>query len=793
MATDIQILLDKLKSTGEAIHIDNVDITWNFNNLLLMSNEKLAILLAKTSLLPIISDFTNESVRSTINITSEQSDIVQNLNNQLIFIQGIVQKYCIQQYIIGSLLKKLMDDIVESLPETNMENLLEFIKNYDELKNTSNLKGGDPFRDMARFIKSIIFLFFLLCLVSPTSLQEETTETKELSLVDPVNNQYSLGILHHTTEEFTRSLMEIEPDKSPEINLNNIITKYDDKINRELQTIIGKLKSIISTPEFGNLRLENFLGEFNEELRVFSRQVEKICISLMNDAKDKKIFENYAHIDTIDETKEKLENIDTEIEKSVEENKKGLIGSVSGVILSAARSDPIEAATYLSSTVGYLYDYISDNSKLTESKKTILQEQKSLVESVGPGTKITKTQRIDFEKKLFVFSQLYCSMGYSLRIGLNNDTIQIIGDRVPYMAMINLITTLEENIDLEMKKLSSEQPMTESVKNTVMSLDSLQQRLSVLKEITDYMYRIVNFSAKHQIIQMTEQPSPRTLIEFEEYLKDQLKQLNDLLTKLYKKFPLTEKELEDTKILVEEDIELQSKQADIIDLIQNASSIARQRAADRAAKENQEWWLATKTIAQSYMDIGLNTTFFAKDNLKKYTGAFIDLAAEGPLELFNGLFRFLNQVLYSLFSNPSGWVIILAGLFIVEFTVGGVSGTIRIFKYLGKTFIAITTGTIIFVYELIKTPFGYIYRHISTLFVGRADNQIEAGPIPNLQRQDSTGLENAFGAMTIRDDRGGKNKKHRKTRKNKKRKTRKLKHGKRRQTKHKKYSKTKRH
>jgi len=77
--------------------------------------------------------------------------------------------------------------------------------------------------------------------------------------------------------------------------------------------------------------------------------------------------------------------------------------------------------------------------------------------------------------------------------------------------------------------------------------------------------------------------------------------------------------------------------------------------------------------------------------------------------------------------------------------------------------------------------------------VGRTDNQIEPETQPNLQRQDSTGLENAFGAMTIRDDRGGKNKKHKKTRKNKKRRTRKLKHGKRRQTKHKKYSKTKRH
>ena len=40
---------------------------------------------------------------------------------------------------------------------------------------------------------------------------------------------------------------------------------------------------------------------------------------------------------------------------------------------------------------------------------------------------------------------------------------------------------------------------------------------------------------------------------------------------------------------------------------------------------------------------------------------------------------------------------------------------------------------------------------------------------------------------------GGKNRKHKKTRKNKKRRTRKLKHGKRRQTKHKLTGKTKRH
>lgn len=803
METPIDILLDKLKSSGEAIHIDNVDITWDFNNLLLMANEKLSILLTKTSCLPIIPDFTNQDIINILKI-EETATTIQKFNEQLIFIQGIIQKYCIQQYIVGSIIKKLMDDIVESLPETNMEDLLEFIKNYDNFKTKTpeGLKGGNPFKDIPQFIKSLIYLLFMLCVVSPTTVNEEPK--LELTLVDPKNNQYSLGILHYTPEQFSRSLMETDPIKSNEMKLNDIISRYDDTINSELKTVIGKIRSIISTPEFGNLRLETFLGQINEDLRFFSRNVEKICVSLMSDAKENGIFEHYTLIDTIDETKDKLEHIDFEIERSTEEAKKGFIGSVSGVALSLASSDPIATATYLSTSVNYLYDYISDKSKLKEDKKQILQEQKSLVESVQPtGTSITKTQRLEFESKLFVFSQLYCSMGYNLQIGLKNDTIQIIGDRVPYMAMINLITTLEQNIKVKIDELSIEQPITESIQNTLLSLDSLQQRLSVLKEITNYLNNIVNFSSELQIMKMTTYPSPQTLIEFEEYLKEQLKQLNDLLQKLYKKFPIKDEKLVETKQLIEEDIELQSKQMDISDLIQNATSIARQRAAQRTAKENQEWWLATKTVAQSFMDVGLNGTFFAKDNLKKYTGAFVDLAAEGPLEFINGILRFLNQVLYSLFANPAGWCVILAGLFIVEFTVGGISGTIRIFRYLGKTFIAITTDSIIFLYELVKTPFGFVYKHVSTLFVTRDNTQLEQleqpeqleqleqPEQPNLQRKDTDELTEVFGQMSL--GRGGKYKKHRKTRKNKKRRTRKLKHGKRRQTKHKRTGKTKRH
>jgi hypothetical protein len=361
--------------------------------------------------------------------------------------------------------------------------------------------------------------------------------------------------------------------------------------------------------------------------------------------------------------------------------------------------------------------------------------------------------------------------------------------------MINLITTLEQNLDIEIQRLSTEQPIPESTMNVIMSLDSLQQRLGVLKKITDYLYNIVNFSSQIQIMSMAKNPSPRTIDEFENYLNDQLSQLNKLLEDLNKKFPAKEKALEETEQNILKDIELQSKAMNITDLIQNATSIARQRAADRVSKENSDWWLATKTVGQSFMDLGLNATFFAKDNLKKYTGSIMDLAFEGPTEIFDSILRFLNNILYSLLSNPSGWVLLMGCLFVVEFTIGGVSGTIRIFKQGGKLFIAIATKTLLFVYELIRTPFGLIYRHIATLFIRRntvnMDNTIEMDyGIYGEENYNRFLRQQEEGEIYSPDKQyGGK---RRKTRKNRKRITRKLKHGKKRNTKHRRMRPTKR-
>jgi hypothetical protein len=785
----IDKLLQNLHESKNVIHVDDLDVTWDLNNLLVNSTESLSILLAKTSCLPLVPNFTEPVIYQTIGITQEQSNMVQEFNEQLISIHGIVEKYCVQQYVIQSIIKKMMDDIILNLPETDMTYLLDFIKTYHENKN-NNLIGGQKGMHFIHFMKIVIYLFFIVCFVSPLSIDKQTDE---LSLIDTSKKTYSLGLVQYSVEQFTQELMIRDPNTSGKMSVNNLVAKYDDNIKEELNTVFGLITDIFSKKELGNQRLQRIINDFNKDSRYFSREVEETCIELMVNSKEHGIFNDFTDIDTLKDTEKKIENIENLVKQQTDNIKQGILGSVTGAVISGVAAtltgDTVTPYTYIADAGSNIYDYISNTKKNIQEKKQTLTDQKSITENIEETSKImSESEKLEFESKIFVFSKLYCSLGYNLQIGTSNNLIEIIGDKVPYTSMVNLITTLEKNLAFQITKLSTDK-LDDTTKYTVMSLVSLQQRLSILKKITDSLYTIVNFSAKIQILKMESYSTPTTMGEFEEYLKDQLSKVKELLINLNKRFPLRETQLEEKKKNIEEDIELMSREANIQDMIQNATSYARQRSVERMSKENADWWLSTKTIGSSWIDLGLNSTMFVKEGLGKYTEAFTDLAAEGPLSVIKSIIKFLNKILYELFTNPAGWTLIMAGLSVISFMTGGITGTIRIFKQSGKLILTIAIGSFMFVYELIKTPFGFIYRNIGTLFLP----SIEYGPSgkENYVRFIKNQEEGEIYDPTVTY--GGKVRKYKKTRKNKRDKTRKLKRGKRRYTRYRKKSSTKRH
>ena len=201
----------------------------------------------------------------------------------------------------------------------------------------------------------------------------------------------------------------------------------------------------------------------------------------------------------------------------------------------------------------------------------------------------------------------------------------------------------------------------------------------------------------------------------------------------------------------------------------------------------------------------------------KTVKSIADLAGEPVKVLFNSLLEFVTNILKQLILSPAGLVAILGGLLYIQFAFGGVIGTIKIFKKGGELFLAIIWGGIVFVYKLIKTPFGYIYKQIATIYVPNQNDDLNPPPNGNnvLQIENTDPMRRAaydriqepgedddgdIDYVQIEIDRnrrgilgGGRRLKggRRKTRKHKKKRTNKLNGRKRRQTKYRKGRRTK--
>jgi hypothetical protein len=801
---EILLQLNKLKETGIATHLEPIDPLWDVPNQFVNSMETLLIILTKTSCIPVIPDYSESEVYTGLGITSDQAKLIQESNQMLLQLQTYIEKYCVQQYTLSAYIKKTMDEIVSQIPETDMSKLVDFIANYNSNKNKPQTGGEIPINIL---IPLVLKFVFLLLINLPSGLGETSNEKSSLKLISSdKSEQYQKGIISFPEEQFVSDLFQKPEITSGEVNLNNMVVQYDVKVKEEASGFIGSIVSFVKGSEDGQMVLQNILQSFNTESRNFSRSVEGSCIDLMIMARDKGVFNDWRDMDSLKETSDKIQNATAAVDAQNEYIKSGMYNKTVGAVLTGVAApltgDFTTPAAYIADLGGDLWDYI-------RSTKTAIKETKAIVAEKPASSKaavLSETDKKLLEAKLFTFSKLYCSFGYNLQLELQGTNVTVIGDKIEYLWMIELIDTLESNLKFQITQASLLDGDEKSKQLTITILESLNQRLGVLKAITDSLYNIVNFSFKIEMLKLSRFPSPNNMEEFEAFLTAQLDGLNQMVVSLNKQFPKRASELALQKKQIEEEIELKSFEEDINDMVQNATSIARQRASDRRAKELGDWWSSTQTIGKSWVNLGLNATDFGRESFGQAIESLGAFAGEGPLALVRSVLKFVNKVLYELLTSPSGWIILIGGLYSLTFMFGGITGTIKIFKKGGEMFLAISWGGILFVYKLIQTPFGYVYRQIATMRVNDApaivpeiQNAIDYGQYGEANYQaflDQQEEGEEYEPTTNYANRGGKRKrrsKGRKTRKNKRKRTRKLKRGKRKQTKHRKSRTTKKH
>lgn len=786
---DIESILKKLKETNTGTYLDPIDITWGIPNQLVNTMEILLIILTKTSAIPFISDYTE--IYTDLGITLEQSKVIQELNKPLLLLHTYIQKYCIQEFIIASFIKKTMDDIILQIPEQDMSHLIDFISNSNQ--NKSQIGGG-----LLNKLLEIILLFSCLLLIS---------ESTNVPLQLTQNQQYEKGIISISEREFRQGLLDQKRITSGPVDVNNMIVKYDtktkEKNNNLFNLVIGGmgLGAVIGLGIDGKKMLEDIIEQFNDATGIFSNGAEKMCFELMDMAKKEGIFKDWRDLDSLKETSDQIKDLQHDIAYNYNNLMSNIEGNIMGATLSGLSGDFTNAMAHILNLGGDVTKYI-------RSSKLIIEEQEEIMNEESQKTiKLSETEKIMLEQKLHSFSKFYCSTGYNLKLALNGTNVDVIGDKIEYSWMINLIKTLESNLQFQISKVAISKDDDKTKKNALNILESLTQRLGVLEAITNSLDDIVNFSLKSKMMTLSEYPTSNTIEEFKEYLKAQIDSLNKQLVQLSKEFPKQESELELLKRQVEEKIRLNSLKEEINEIAENATNIARQKNAERTAKNWESKWEAAKTIGQSWFNTG-------QDGLGWIGSSIFKLVAAAPKAItqqgFHEIISTLDSILFEIITSPSGLIVMLGGLLTVGFMLGGVGGTIRLFKKGSKLFLAITWGSILYVYELIKTPFGFIYRQRATMFVNERNvPQIENVPLQvqaqnaplqvegqnygpygqanysRFQNQQEEGEEyNPNRRYT-----GGK--RRRKTRKNKKKKTHKMKGGKRRQTKHRKNRQTK--
>jgi hypothetical protein len=261
-----------------------------------------------------------------------------------------------------------------------------------------------------------------------------------------------------------------------------------------------------------------------------------------------------------------------------------------------------------------------------------------------------------------------------------------------------------------------------------------------------------------QISKLNIQPTADSLEKIDGYFNNQLKDLLNMLESVKKQFPKREEDLKQESLLVEAEKKL-NETADALKLQETEANIAsqqRQNAIEQLVVEQKAQnvsasWIATETIGKSYVKLMTNATGFMGESLGNIVEAVGEAGLNVPLGAVKSLLDFINKILWLLVTNPAGWLLLGGGLMVFTFWFGGIMGVIRIFKKSGEIFVTITYGSIMFVYKLIKTPFGWIYRKQDVIVVPQIANaEPTLPPIPRLG--DAPPLQNERGERAMIGD-----------------------------------------
>jgi hypothetical protein len=719
--------------------LDNaeLDITWNYLNNLASSREMLLFVLAKISSIPMIDYFaetepgSNKKVFEEFNLNLENANEIQNLNIELLKIQKRLQLYCTEMYTILSVCGKSIDDAIDNIDEEKDQEIVNTFMNTVQafLEKNNYIQTGGTRPDI---FKTILKVFMLLLLFIPVQSTEiESQASRQIQVADDTNDSYNPDnsmIISTNYADYVNELETMEY-KQKSVDISKTIAVYDNTIKTKYDGAFGQLMQLFTDADPSAKEIiSTTVNDINKQLKDFSTDVEKNCLDLMKQSYDKGIFASWKSLDDIETTREKMIKTQQLIE---EQNSKSMTDIAGSAIAHAVSGTYFSSVSFLlqagESLVGLMS---STNEKVSEIENEIEKviEKETSLESYP---KITAEQRRFYEENDYKHSKVFCSYGYYLELGLDdtNNTLDIYGSKIDYKQIVKLIQILDENLKMRMLTLAADsegEEVSESTKMELQIIISTSQRLNILKEITDKLSDIIDFSFKSNIMKLQGvKPSKDTISHVKEYFDGQLNDLNLLLMKINELFPKQREEIEEKKKHAESQMELKILEQERLDLESISEDEIRRRASARYEAETASKLNATVSIFKSWNSI-IGTYINLGGTLAQTTVAGVSREAtktafQIPKEFILNGFKETNEVFWETITTPIGFMVWSFPLFMFATTIGSTLGLIKTVVWGGSKFILIQLGRFVSVFRIFKTPFGYVLRLVKVFIIESAN------------------------------------------------------------------------
>jgi len=466
----------------------------------------------------------------------------------------------------------------------------------------------------------------------PLALVQSQNQDNILHIVSERNQRYNTAILEVEEKDFQNEIMTRDFVQSSPVPLSQLTTPISSKYT--FQIIYHAL--LVQKNMFDLLK--TYIAEFNYNAMQISHTAEFECVQLVTSAYNHNIYKNWLSVNDIKQYKDEFQK-SSDHTNAKKNTFSSLLGTITSLSTATLTGDVITPAYMASQFGGNLYDYLKTayktDSKMNDMEAVLTEEQTQLM-----------------NEKLFTFSKIYCVNAFHLHLHFNevSQNITLIGDRIDYIWMTNLINVLMSNLDLQITKKQNDND------DSLQSLISYKQKLVVLRTIVHSLSELVGYSF-HIGLQKQLMSSNIEVIQMKSLFNDKLEKLVHLTRQLKQTFPETEMIIEEKRAILTEHRRLKQLENDLKLFEQETDNLQQDfQNKERSSQVLKNLYVFTN-ITKSYINVLSHSINFGGFTLRSMIRHTINLITSIPLGLIEGIGYSLNDLIWTIISNI--WLLII--------------------------------------------------------------------------------------------------------------------------------------